>query len=272
MSDIDVVDQARSLLAKRSREALERAQADGRLARLTAVTSERALTTLAGNAPRWAGWRWLGGVGISALVVVTGATYVATRAPSSSTRAVAVASPPVQGEDAPSVPAVPPPESSVGISVDSLPSAPATPSARALRNAPPRAEVSTSVNAEAPSESAASLFERANAARHRSDDAAAETLYRELLDRYPRSREANATRVIVGRMQLARGAGESALSLFDAYLAESSTGTLTEQALVGRAQSLKKLGRQGEARAAWRALLDAFPQSAYRTEALEGQR
>lgn len=271
MSDIDVVDQAQSLLAKRSRQALAQAQADGRLARLTAATSERALTSVAGNAPASAGWRWLGGVGISALVVVTGATYVSTRAASSPTRVVAAAVTLDHREEAPTVPAPPPPESSRGISVDSLPSAPASTPARTSRNAPPPAEVPTSVNAEAPAESAASIFERANAARHRADDVAAARLYRELLERYPRSREANATRVIVGRMQLTRGEAESALSLFDAYLAESSTGTLTEQALVGRAQALKKLGRQADARAAWRALLEAFPNSAYRSEALESR-
>ncbi|AKU95523.1 hypothetical protein AKJ09_02187 [Labilithrix luteola] len=273
MSDMDVVDQAQRHLAKRGREALERAEADGRLARLTAATSERALSALTGNVPKRAGWRWLGGVGISAIVVLAGATYVSTRAPSSPTRAVAVVATPEQREEAPTAEAVAPPVAvpgaSLGISVDSLPSAPSLPHAQAPRNVPPRADAPTSVNSEVLADSAASLFERANAARHRADDAAAETLYRELLDRYPRSREANATRVIVGRMQLARGAGESALGLFDAYLAESPTGTLTEQALVGRAQALKKLGRQVEARTAWRALLDAFPKSAYRVEALE---
>jgi TolA-binding protein len=53
------------------------------------------------------------------------------------------------------------------------------------------------------------------------------------------------------------------LEKFDAYLDDKPSGTLAEEALVGRAQALAKLGRaQAEARA-WQRLIERFPGSAH---------
>ncbi len=118
-------------------------------------------------------------------------------------------------------------------------------------------------------EDPAALFERANTARRRADYGDAEKLYRSLVQTHPDTREAETSRIILGRMLLARGAAVDALSSFDAYLAEAPQGSLREQALIGRAQSLQALGRRKDERAAWRALLEAFPATASRATALE---
>jgi Tetratricopeptide repeat len=273
MNEFDVVDEAAKHLVKRGRDALALAEEDGRLERLIASTSQHAVAAAGRDAATKGVWRWLGGAGLSAIVVVGGATYVSTRS-SSSSAGYPAATPTMSGL-VPTASASPPPpstvlaETSFGVSVDALPTAPSSPFARAAGKPATSAEVIAPTASEAAAESASSLFQRANAARHRADDAAAEALYRELLERYPGTREAITSRVIAGRMMLARGEAAKGLALFDAYLAESPMGTLSEQALVGRAHCLRRLGQRSDERAAWRALLAAFPQSANRAEALE---
>ena len=59
------------------------------------------------------------------------------------------------------------------------------------------------------------------------------------------------------------GRPADALAGFSAYLDADPRGTLSEEALVGRAQALQELGRNSEMRDAWRSLLERFPESVH---------
>jgi TolA-binding protein len=104
------------------------------------------------------------------------------------------------------------------------------------------------------------MFARANAARRRGDHVGAIVLYRDLLRDHPDAAEASAARVTLGRLLLDDGDAEGALRSFDAYL-RGGDGALREEAMVGRARVLGRLGRDGEERGAWSALLQSYPQS-----------
>jgi TolA-binding protein len=117
----------------------------------------------------------------------------------------------------------------------------------------------------------AALFDSARAARQRGDYARVLALHRELVARYPQSREAQASRATVGQLLLDRGDPGGALASFDAFLSPGNasvgglggSGQLTELALAGRATALDRLGRSDEALNAWRALVVAFPDTPY---------
>jgi TolA-binding protein len=116
--------------------------------------------------------------------------------------------------------------------------------------------------------SAAELFSEANRARRAGDMAQAARGYRELTQRYPGSAEALVARVSVGRLLLDRlGNARGALAEFDVYLNNASHRALREEALIGRAVALGRLGRRSEERAAWRTLLRVFPSSTHATRA-----
>jgi TolA-binding protein len=116
--------------------------------------------------------------------------------------------------------------------------------------------------------SASELFTEANRARRAGDVAQAARGYRELTQRYPGSAEALVARVSFGRLLLDRlGNARGALAEFDVYLNNSSHRALREEALIGRAVALGRLGRASEERAAWRTLLRVFPSSTYATRA-----
>jgi TolA-binding protein len=91
--------------------------------------------------------------------------------------------------------------------------------------------------------------------------------YRSLRARCPRSEEARSAVISLGELLLRLGDGPGALAAFDAYLAESPDGALTEEALFGRARSLRALGRLEDERGTWRGLVGRFPGSAYRSAA-----
>ena len=133
---------------------------------------------------------------------------------------------------------------------------------------PPPAEVPAprSRPAARPSEAASALFEAATNARRQGSYARAIDLQRELFARYPHSREAHVARETMGRLLLDRGDPSGACASFDAYLADGS-GELGEEAMVGRATALERLGKPGQAADAWRSLLAAYPETAYAAHA-----
>jgi TolA-binding protein len=117
-----------------------------------------------------------------------------------------------------------------------------------------------------PPSSAAALFSEAGDARERGSYDEAIRLYGDLSRRFPQSAEALNAHAILARLLLDRGDATGALAHFDAYLA-SGRGSLREEALVGRALALERLGRTRDEAAAWDALLDAYPQSVHAARA-----
>jgi hypothetical protein len=116
--------------------------------------------------------------------------------------------------------------------------------------------------------SASELFSRANQARRDGKATQAVRLYRALQERFSGTNEELVSRVTLGRLLLDRlGDSRGALVQFNSYLASPGGGVLREEAMVGRALSLGRMGRAAEERAAWQALLDTFPKSTQRKRA-----
>jgi hypothetical protein len=115
---------------------------------------------------------------------------------------------------------------------------------------------------------ASELFSRANQARRDGKTSEAVRLYRALQERFAGSSEELVSRVTLGRLLLDRlGDSRGALVQFNSYLASPAGGALREEAMVGRALSLGRMGRTTEESAAWQALLDGFPKSTQRKRA-----
>jgi TolA-binding protein len=113
---------------------------------------------------------------------------------------------------------------------------------------------------------AAELFSRAATARQSGDHAQATALYREIIDKHTGAPEVAPARLALARLLLDDGDAQTALPLFDAYLG-GGDNPLREEALFGRARSLEALHRDGEERAAWEALLEAYPQTIHAARA-----
>ena len=142
------------------------------------------------------------------------------------------------------------------------------PQAQAIETAPgasPASSVRAVAQATSPRATAgcSELFSAANAARRRGDGQRAATLYSRLQGDCPRSAQAASSYVLLARMNLARGAAAPALDGFDTYLQAVPRGSLIQEALQGKAQALRQLGRSAEERAALRELLRQFPDSVY---------
>jgi TolA-binding protein len=131
------------------------------------------------------------------------------------------------------------------------------------RLAPPSPELSAKPSLVEDS-SAAEAFSRANLARRDGKVKEAVRLYRALQERFAGSSEELVSRVALGRLLLDRlGDSRGALVQFNSYLASPGSGALREEAMVGRALALGRLRRGAEERAAWVALLEAWPKSAH---------
>ncbi len=118
----------------------------------------------------------------------------------------------------------------------------------------------------APIASAATMFSAANTARRDGDFERAKRAYSDLIARYPSSDEARLARVSLGKLLLAKGNASDAEREFDQYL-KGGHGQLAEEALVSRAESLKKLGRAEAEALTWQRLLAEHPNSVYSAEA-----
>jgi TolA-binding protein len=126
----------------------------------------------------------------------------------------------------------------------------------------PRAPEPVNVPPPAVAPSADDLFTAANEARRRGDPQKSFELYTQLARAYPGSREETTSRVLLGRLILDRGADPTqALGLFTRYLDENPGGTLAEEARLGRALALTRLGSPKEERLAWQQLLAFHPNS-----------
>ncbi len=145
------------------------------------------------------------------------------------------------------------------LDVRAVPSAPPIAPATHLAAAPQE-------KARVEGETAADVFRRANAARRAADFSAASEFYRTLEANFPRSDEARLAHVSFGKILLASGKATEAERQFSAYLEEGSRD-LTEEALMGRAESLGRLGRRTEETQTWQRLLRDFPASVYATRA-----
>ncbi|HJL16713.1 MAG TPA: hypothetical protein RMH99_13705 [Sandaracinaceae bacterium LLY-WYZ-13_1] len=132
-----------------------------------------------------------------------------------------------------------------------------TPSSAAARAGPPEP------SPEAPAVGdlgADALFSRANRARRAGRHAEAARLYRRLQRRHPGTRPEITSRVTLGYLLLTRlGDPAGALPRFDSYLAAEPQGAMAEEARVGRARALGRLGRRREERRAWETLLAEHP-------------
>ncbi len=113
---------------------------------------------------------------------------------------------------------------------------------------------------------AADAYRLANDARRAGRTSEAIEGYRQLQRKFPGSAEAHASRVSLGGLLLRSGSAGAALVEFDAYLSGAG-GQLTAEALFGRAQSLRALGRSAEEAHNLKRLVSSYPNSAYATHA-----
>jgi hypothetical protein len=132
---------------------------------------------------------------------------------------------------------------------------------------PPEREKPRAAPAPAPT-SCADRFRRANEARREGAPEEAVRLYLELRPACAGTSEEISSRVLVGRIYLDRlGDPARALTAFDGYLSGTSSGSLREDAMIGRALALGRLHRTTEEANAWAALVAAYPDSLYADKA-----
>jgi len=126
---------------------------------------------------------------------------------------------------------------------------------------------SSTAQAAAPSTSpaASALFARARMERlaGQFDDALA--TYRRIQHAFPESRECRLSYLVAGRLLLDHARPDLAAVQFDSYL--ETRGAASEEALVGHATALRRMGRWSEEAGDWRKLLSEHPTSVYATRA-----
>ncbi|WP_437712383.1 tetratricopeptide repeat protein [Sorangium sp. So ce448] len=125
----------------------------------------------------------------------------------------------------------------------------ATASTASAVGARDRAQQPPRPRAEEPAAGPQALLLRAQTQLGQGKSAEANASYRALLAQYPASPEARAALVSLGQIALHQGKAAEALGYFDRYLAGAG-GPLAAEARVGRVQSLRRLGRAADERAA----------------------
>ncbi|HTQ06675.1 MAG TPA: tetratricopeptide repeat protein [Polyangiaceae bacterium] len=110
----------------------------------------------------------------------------------------------------------------------------------------------------AASPDAAALLAEADGARRAGDGGRAIALYRELEQAYPSSPESGLSVALMARVLLDRGDAAGAEAAYQRYL-QSGASALRAEALVGHARSLERLGRTGDAVAAWQEVERRLP-------------
>ncbi|MEZ4375495.1 MAG: tetratricopeptide repeat protein [Polyangiaceae bacterium] len=110
-----------------------------------------------------------------------------------------------------------------------------------------------------PTPTARELFAQAAGARRDGDYQKALTLYGRVIERYPSSAEAGTARAVRARLLLDLGQTAAAEKGFRE--ASKEDGPLSEAALVGQAQALRRAGKPAAERAVWQELLRRFPGS-----------
>jgi TolA-binding protein len=112
-----------------------------------------------------------------------------------------------------------------------------------------------------PAPDAAGLFGRATEARRLGDHSGAIHFFRALIEGFPGSAEAQEGLAVLGRMLLDDADADGALQCFDDYLRRG--GASREDVMLGRALSLRRLGRQSEEARAWKDLVADYPSSVH---------
>jgi hypothetical protein len=113
--------------------------------------------------------------------------------------------------------------------------------------------------------SAGELFARARRLRLGGDSTGALAIYRRLQREYGDSREGHLSYLVAGRLWLERDRPELAAAQFSRYL--ETGGSATEEALVGRAAALGRLGRSSDEAMDWQRLLSEHPTTVYASRA-----
>lgn len=221
-------------------------------------------------------WRRVVAITAAALGLASGAAaLVATRVPSVSRTLDVTARPstpttPSQQNDARRGTAAADPQTvAPPVSARPLEAVPAeTAPVRAAEHTPPAASRAEALRKNDDALSAAQLFSDANQARRASNPARATELYRLLQRKFPRSQEAQLSLVTLGSLQLNGGNAGGALATFNRYLSHGGR-SLEAEALYGKAQALRRLGRTSEERSVWERLLARYPGSGYAPQARE---
>jgi TolA-binding protein len=227
---------------------------DARVARIAAAVSRRGAPVRRVTVrARWTALLIAAAIGLLA-AGAAGAHLWSRRSPDAQIATVALhqpraqeASPTTAAATAPTAVTEPPP---------ALTEAPQPQESRALPMRAPSLEGTT----------AASMFAKANDARHNGEVEKAISFYRQLQQKFPATPETQLSRVSLGRLLLERGQASSALEQFDRYLSASG-GPLAAEALAGRARALGAQGKQHEERDTWNRLLQEFPGSVYAARA-----
>jgi TolA-binding protein len=114
--------------------------------------------------------------------------------------------------------------------------------------------------------SAAQLFAAARRARATGDLGRAIALYRRLQSAFPRSAETRLSWLSLAQVYLKADQPAQAVAQYDAYF-ESGDEALAEEATMGKAGALARLGRLKEEETLWQRFLRDYPDSDYRWRA-----